>query len=163
MIYVTHDQLEASTFADKIAVMHGGRIVQFGTPRELFERPRHTFVGYFVGSPGMNLVDVQAEQHSVRFGELSLGLSDSLSAVLPTLTGKRLQLGIRPEFVHVAEEQGAGAMHAEVVRTEDLGTYKVLTFCLEGQLLKARLPEDQAVPQGYAWVSFPGQWLMLYA
>jgi glycerol transport system ATP-binding protein len=49
MIYVTHDQLEASTFADKIAVMYGGQIVQFGTPRELFERPSHTFVGYFIG------------------------------------------------------------------------------------------------------------------
>ncbi|MBA4683352.1 MAG: ABC transporter ATP-binding protein, partial [Pseudomonas sp.] len=59
MVYVTHDQLEASTFADKIAVMYGGQIVQFGTPRELFERPGHTFVGYFIGSPGMNLIEVQ--------------------------------------------------------------------------------------------------------
>ncbi|HSH47020.1 MAG TPA: ABC transporter ATP-binding protein, partial [Halomonas sp.] len=52
MIYVTHDQLEASTFADRIAVMYDGQVVQFGTPRELFETPNHTFVGYFIGSPG---------------------------------------------------------------------------------------------------------------
>lgn len=58
MIYVTHDQLEAATFADKIAVMYEGQVVQFGTPQELFETPAHTFVGYFIGSPGMNILDV---------------------------------------------------------------------------------------------------------
>ena len=67
MVYVTHDQLEASTFADKIAVMYGGQIVQFGTPRELFERPSHTFVGYFIGSPGMNLIEVQPQPGWRRF------------------------------------------------------------------------------------------------
>ena len=68
MIYVTHDQLEASTFADKIAVMYEGRIVQFGTPRELFERPLHTFVGFFIGSPGMNLIEVRPEGEALVFG-----------------------------------------------------------------------------------------------
>src|SRR5690554_758579 len=58
MVYVTHDQLEASTFADKIAVMYDGQVVQFGSPTELFEAPNHTFVGYFIGSPGMNIVEV---------------------------------------------------------------------------------------------------------
>ena len=56
MLYVTHDQLEAATFADEIAVMYQGKIVQFGTPQDLFERPNHTFVGYFIGSPGMNFM-----------------------------------------------------------------------------------------------------------
>lgn len=101
MIYVTHDQLEASTFADKIAVMHGGRIVQFGTPRELFERPRHTFVGYFIGSPGMNLIDVRAEAGAVVFGDVQLVLPDGLCERLAALAGGRLQLGIRPEFVQL--------------------------------------------------------------
>ncbi|RYE65198.1 MAG: ABC transporter ATP-binding protein, partial [Oxalobacteraceae bacterium] len=75
MVYVTHDQLEASTFADKIAVMYGGQIVQFGTPRELFEKPHHTFVGYFIGSPGMNLVDVLPERGGVGFGGIHVPLS----------------------------------------------------------------------------------------
>ena len=57
MIYVTHDQVEALTFADKVVVMNDGRAVQIGTPAELFETPEHTFVGYFIGSPGMNLLD----------------------------------------------------------------------------------------------------------
>jgi glycerol transport system ATP-binding protein len=163
MIYVTHDQLEASTFADKIAVMHGGQIVQFGTPRELFERPQHTFVGFFVGSPGMNLIEVRAEQGGVAFGDLHLPLSSALAAHLPGLAAKNLQIGIRPEFVQVTEEPTTGGMQAEVVRVEDLGTYKILTLRLQGHLLKARLPEDQPIPKGQAWVGFPAQWLMLYA
>jgi glycerol transport system ATP-binding protein len=56
MIYVTHDQTEALTFADQVVVMHEGRVVQVGTPEELFDSPAHTFVGYFIGSPGMNLL-----------------------------------------------------------------------------------------------------------
>ena len=56
MVYVTHDQTEALTFADKVVVMYEGEVVQIGTPEELFERPAHTFVGYFIGSPGMNVV-----------------------------------------------------------------------------------------------------------
>jgi len=163
MIYVTHDQLEASTFADKIAVMHGGQIVQFGTPRELFERPEHTFVGFFVGSPGMNLIEVRAEEGGVGFGTLHLPLTKGLAAKLPELADKRLQIGIRPEFVQVTDEPGTGGMATEVVRVEDLGTYKILTLRLQGHLLKARLPEDQPVPRGEAWVGFPAQWLMLYA
>ncbi|MEM7642079.1 MAG: ABC transporter ATP-binding protein, partial [Pseudomonadota bacterium] len=59
MIYVTHDQTEALTFADQVVVMHNGRVVQQGTPQELFERPAHTFVGYFIGSPGMNVLDAE--------------------------------------------------------------------------------------------------------
>ena len=61
MIYVTHDQTEALTFADKVVVMHDGRVVQMGTPQDLFETPAHTFVGYFIGSPGMNLLDAKVE------------------------------------------------------------------------------------------------------
>ena len=61
MVYVTHDQTEALTFADKVVVMYEGEIVQIGTPAELFERPAHTFVGYFIGSPGMNVLPVAVE------------------------------------------------------------------------------------------------------
>ena len=163
MVYVTHDQLEASTFADKIAVMHGGQIVQFGTPRELFERPRHTFVGFFIGSPGMNLFEVQAESAGVRFGDVQLPLSPALLARLPALAGRRLQLGIRPEFVQVSDAPYAGSLGAEVLHVEDLGTYKIIDFRLGGQSLKARLPEEQPVPHEQAWIGLPGQWLMLYA
>ncbi|MDD2061256.1 ABC transporter ATP-binding protein [Pseudomonas sp. GD03860] len=163
MIYVTHDQLEASTFADKIAVMYGGQIVQFGTPRELFERPRHTFVGYFIGSPGMNLIDVQVQGGGVRFGAIELPLPASLRERLQDLPAARLQVGIRPEFIQVREAPFEDAFEARVVDIEDLGTYRILTLELEGVALKVRLGEDRLVPEGHAWISFPAQWLMLYA
>ncbi|WP_144172019.1 ABC transporter ATP-binding protein [Pseudomonas sp. Kh13] len=166
MIYVTHDQLEASTFADKIAVMHGGRIVQFGTPRELFERPRHTFVGYFIGSPGMNLIEVRAEAHGVVFGDIHLVLPgylrEHLRERLAATGGGRLQVGIRPEFVQLWDSPLDDAYPARVLDVEDLGTYRIVTLELGGVALKARLGEDRPLPVGQAWVSLPAQWLMLY-
>ena len=163
MVYVTHDQLEASTFADKIAVMYGGQIVQFGTPRELFERPRHTFVGYFIGSPGMNLIDVQLEPGGVGFGDVRLPLSEGLQKRIAETQWTQLKVGIRPEFVHVWDGPYDDALCAEVTYVEDLGTYKILTLTLAGQSLKVRIQEDKPVPQGQAWISFPSQWLMVYA
>ncbi|MFJ4066016.1 ABC transporter ATP-binding protein [Pseudomonas sp. NPDC089996] len=162
MIYVTHDQLEASTFADKIAVMHGGRIVQFGTPRELFERPRHTFVGYFIGSPGMNLIEVRADADGVAFGDIHLALPDGLRERLAATAGGRLQVGIRPEFVQLWDSPFDEAYPARVSDVEDLGTYRIVTLELGGVALKARLGEDRPLPSGQAWVSLPTQWLMLY-
>jgi glycerol transport system ATP-binding protein len=163
MVYVTHDQLEASTFADKIAVMYGGQIVQFGTPRELFEKPRHTFVGYFIGSPGMNLIEVAPRGDGVGFGDVQISLSSLMRQLLARTEFQTLKIGIRPEFVHVWDGPYEEAMCAGVVHVEDLGTYKILTLSLAGQSLKVRLPEDKPVPQGQAWISFPAQWLMLYA
>ncbi|WP_439858737.1 ABC transporter ATP-binding protein [Pseudomonas sp. MBLB4136] len=163
MVYVTHDQLEASTFADKIAVMYGGQIVQFGTPRELFERPSHTFVGYFIGSPGMNLIEVSPCEGGVRFADTQLPLSAALTRRLAGMTWKSLKVGIRPEFVHVWDGPYEGALRAEVLHVEDLGTYKILSLQLDGQPIKVRLQEDQQVPQKQAYISFPAQWLMLYA
>jgi glycerol transport system ATP-binding protein len=143
-------------------VMHAGRIVQFGTPRELFERPRHTFVGYFIGSPGMNLIDVCAEADGVSFGDIHLALPEAVRERLATMPGGRLQVGIRPEFVQVWEQPFDDAIETRVVDVEDLGTYRILTLMLAGVTLKARLGEDRVIPRERAWVSLPPQWLMLY-
>lgn len=163
MVYVTHDQLEASTFADKIAVMYGGQIVQFGTPRELFERPGHTFVGYFIGSPGMNLMDAMARDDGVDFAGVHLPLGEGLQRQLRHVPGQRLQVGIRPEFVRVWDHPYEGGWPAQLQHVEDLGTYKILTVSLNGVALKARLAEDRPVPGVRLYVSFPAQWLMIYA
>ena len=74
MIYVTHDQTEALTFADQVVVMHDGRVVQSGTPAELFDKPAHTFVGYFIGSPGMNIVPAEVSGHEARIDGHIIGL-----------------------------------------------------------------------------------------
>ena len=92
MIYVTHDQTEALTFADLVVVMNEGRVLQIGTPAELFETPAHTFVGYFIGSPGMNLLPATiARRQAVVDGHVI-----RLAASYPTLSG--VEIGIRPEF-----------------------------------------------------------------
>src|SRR5690606_11422057 len=125
--------------------------------------PRAAFGGDCIGSTGMILFEVQGESAVVRFGDAFLPWPKALLARLPELAGKRLQLGIRPEFVQVSDAPCAGALAAEVIHVEDLGTYKILDFRLGGQAMKARLPEEQAVPHERAWVGFASQWLMLYA
>ncbi|MCW4630622.1 MULTISPECIES: ABC transporter ATP-binding protein [Marinomonas] len=166
MVYVTHDQLEASTFADKIAVMYNGQIVQFGTPRELFENPAHTFVGYFIGSPGMNFFDAelknQGGKEALMFGDHEISVSDAMLTRLKAMGANKVTLGIRPEFVHVWDGKNSDAFHVDVDYVEDLGTYKILSFLFHGQVMKARLSEDQKVPSGQIYVSFPEQWTKVY-
>ncbi len=162
MVYVTHDQLEASTFADKIAVMYGGQIVQFGTPRELFEEPNHTFVGYFIGSPGMNLIEVERSENGVSFDGIEVPLSHSMKNFLADIPSNNIKIGIRPEFIHVWDSNADEALECGVLHLEDLGIYKILTLKLGNQEIKARLDEDHKTPTGKAQVTFPQQWLKVY-
>ena len=163
MVYVTHDQLEASTFADKIAVMYDGQIVQFGTPTELFEQPNHTFVGFFIGSPGMNLVDVERCAGGVRFGDVVITLDSWQVDVLQRVKSSNIKVGIRPEFVQVSGSASDDTFESEVLDVEDLGIYKIVTVMLGEERLKVRQSEDfQTQIGGHVYLSFPKQWLKLY-
>ena len=163
MVYVTHDQLEASTFADKIAVMYGGQIVQFGTPTELFEQPNHTFVGFFIGSPGMNLIEVQRCARGVCFGNTNVSLEPWQVDVLQRTRSTNIKIGIRPEFVEVSSVASDDTFEAEVMDVEDLGTYKIVTVQLDHEKMKVRESEDFAASIGSrVYLSFPKQWLKLY-
>jgi len=162
MIYVTHDQLEASTFADKIAVMYDGQVVQFGTPRELFEKPAHTFVGYFIGSPGMNFMSVSHQAGKVMFGELPLPVNEAVSRSVAAAGSSNIKLGIRPEFITVSNSPEPNSVPIEVVNLQDLGTYSLLSFTLNGQLFKARLPEGHAPVGDAAHAVFSDQHIALY-
>ena len=162
MVYVTHDQLEASTFADKIAVMYEGQVVQFGTPRELFETPNHTFVGYFIGSPGMNFLTVTIREGRVMAGETALEVGQGVHDAVAGARSANVKLGIRPEFIEVLAEPVVGAMEARVQHTQDLGTYSLVTLTLGDTPLKARIEEGHSVPRGRAWLRFPDERLGLY-
>ncbi|WP_394208912.1 ABC transporter ATP-binding protein [Enterovibrio calviensis] len=163
MIYVTHDQLEAATFAEEIAVMYDGTIVQFGTPRELFESPNHTFVGFFIGSPGMNLLTVQrTDDGNVSFEDIALPLTVEQREVLATTESDNIKVGIRPEFVHLWQEKRDHAWQVPVQYIEDLGTYKIVTVRFGSQTLKLRIAEEAPEPKDHAYISFPAQWLKLY-
>jgi len=124
MIYVTHDQTEALTFAERVVVMHDGRVVQIGTPQELFEKPAHVFVGYFIGSPGMNFMPVAVEGSKARIGSNAIDLS--LDYANPS---GDVQLGIRPEFVQLTK--GAG-LPVSINRVQDAGRHKFINARLFG-------------------------------
>jgi len=161
-IYVTHDQVEALTFADQVAVMFEGEMVQIGSPQDLFENPEHKFVGYFIGSPGMNFLECTIEGNKAMVGGKGIPLADETAAKGREARGK-LELGIRPMYLELHEGPGDGRIKAGVKGVEDLGTYRVVTLILEGQTLKARLPEDKPVSESDVWLSFPPKWTRLFA
>jgi multiple sugar transport system ATP-binding protein len=112
-LYVTHDHVEAMTLGDRIALMRAGRVVQIGTPREVYERPATSFVAGFLGSPRMNIVPARAEGDAVVAGPFRIARP---AGPLPAL----LQVGVRPEHVRV-EEGGSRGEGGEVVAVEPLG------------------------------------------
>jgi glycerol transport system ATP-binding protein len=138
MVYVTHDQTEALTFADKVVVMHDGQIVQIGTPADLFERPMHTFVGYFIGSPGMNVMPARLEGASALVGGQAIPLSGHPRA----REAASLELGIRPEFVKL----DTAGMPIQVTKVEDIGRQKIVRAVFEGHPLAIVVSEDEAIP-----------------
>ncbi|MGY4876441.1 ABC transporter ATP-binding protein [Vreelandella aquamarina] len=162
MIYVTHDQLEASTFADKIAVMYEGQVVQFGTPQELFEKPAHTFVGYFIGSPGMNILDVHYQSGKVMFGDMSLPMPESFVDAIANTDSDNVKIGIRPEFTSVHSVAQEGALPARKRNVQDLGTYSIVTFELGGQTFKARLAEGHPDFGDDIHITFEPEYLGLF-
>lgn len=125
MIYVTHDQTEALTFADKVVVMFDGRVVQMGTPQELFETPEHTFVGYFIGSPGMNVLDAKVTGDTA----VLAGTEISLGRGFGPLKGKT-ELGVRPEFTSL--QAGDEGLPVTIKRVEDVGRHKIVRADFHG-------------------------------
>ncbi|WP_419728795.1 ABC transporter ATP-binding protein [Lichenicola sp.] len=133
MIYVTHDQVEAMTFADEVVVMNDGRVLQIGTPTELFERPAHAFVGYFIGSPGMNFLPASIEGSAARVADAVFPLA---SRYVPP--AGRVQLGFRPDYATVAPD-GEG-IPVTLRRIEDLGRRRLARVALGEHELVATLP-----------------------
>ncbi|MBA3477058.1 MAG: ABC transporter ATP-binding protein [Lautropia sp.] len=146
LVYVTHDQVEALTFADRIMVMSDGRVMQSGTADQLFESPSHVFVGHFIGSPGMNFLPVSIADGVPRVagqplsGAATEQVSRWLSAQQATAPDASLLLGIRPEYVRLAAEGDAGTVDAVVERVQDLGTSILLTARVGTASVKVRMP-----------------------
>lgn len=163
LIYVTHDQNEALTFADKVVVMQDGKVLQLGTPQELFENPAHTFVGHFIGSPGMNYLPCElAGELALVAGKRVLTLQYDV-AKHARIAGRKLEIGVRPEFLKLGRSNGNGALEVRVDTVEDLGNYKIATVRLDGHLLKVKVPEQQEIPADRAFLSFTPKYTKLYA
>jgi glycerol transport system ATP-binding protein len=154
MVYVTHDQTEALTFADKVVVMYDGQIVQIGTPAELFEKPKHTFVGYFIGSPGMNVFPVEVEGRKARFGgtQIDLGFAPKIQK------GQKAELGIRPEFMEISSK----GMPVTVNKVEDIGRLRIVRASLAGQKVSIVVKEDAEIPAN-PHVQFSDKGINIYA
>jgi multiple sugar transport system ATP-binding protein len=144
-VYVTHDQLEAMSMADRIAVMNRGVVEQIGTPQEIYDRPATMFVADFIGSPPMNFIRFAG---ALRRGDCSISLLDTRIAV-PEVhedgIGGSLALGVRPEHVTLTDDT---PIRGRVFGTEYLGTTQIVTVEIEQGQIKARLPARRAVRLG---------------
>jgi len=144
-IYVTHDQLEAMSMADRIAVMNAGRIEQIGSPQEIYDRPENMFVADFVGSPPMNFLHFEAGLQS---GDRVIKLRDASIAV-PEIREQRtvgpLALGVRPEHIIFSD---TAPVRGRVFGAEYLGTTQIVTLETEQGRIKARLPSSVPVEVG---------------
>jgi glycerol transport system ATP-binding protein len=158
MIYVTHDQTEALTFADKVVVMHEGEVVQAGTPDELFARPAHTFVGQFIGSPGMNVLPCRVDGNTARISGAAIRLTRRYDALPPDA---RIELGIRPEFARVHARGGGVPVH--VKRVDDLGRARIARVELAGVAVAATVPENVQLSDDEALLTFDPAHVHIYA
>jgi len=148
MIYVTHDQTEALTFADQVVVMLEGQVVQAGTPVELFERPRHTFVGHFIGSPGMNLLPCETDAAGIaRLGGVALAV------------GRGNQIGVRPEYVRFAD----AGLPVRIERVSDVGRYRIVDARHGAHLIKVLVAEGTPLPAEQGHLAFDPEHTHVYA
>ena len=159
LIYVTHDQVEALTFADQVVVMTRGRAVQVGSADALFERPQHVFVGHFIGSPGMNFLPAQLE------GDRLQVAGHALEQPVPRrLPEGALQVGVRPEYLVLAQPGQPGALPCTVQRVQDIGTYFMLTAQVGEWTVRVRFGPEQRLPsQGDpVWLQVLGEHTCYY-
>ncbi|MFI6292760.1 ABC transporter ATP-binding protein [Nonomuraea sp. NPDC050790] len=129
LIYVTHDQTEALTFADEVVVLKDGTIVQSGEPAELFLSPAHEFVGHFIGSPGMNVLDAAVERGIVRVGGALVGRAVGDDGALPD---GPVRLGVRPEFVRISPVPRSPGLRAGVTGVDRMGSYHLVHARADG-------------------------------
>ncbi|CAB4635608.1 unannotated protein [freshwater metagenome] len=154
VVYVTHDQTEALTFADEVLVMDKGSLVQAGTSESLFLEPQHEFVGYFIGSPGMNFLDVEASASELTHNGKPIG-----KAAKAGLNGRH-RFGVRPEFLIPSSEAG---MEFNVDRIEDRGVFKLIHLSKDDFKFIAKTEESyEAKVGGKATFSFDPKRAFVY-
>lgn len=163
MIYVTHDQHEALTFADHVTIVRDGFIVQSATPEELFLHPRTPFVGYFIGSPGMNTLRCEKTSNGLEIPGSPLILPSAIASRADKLKG-RIDLGIRPEFVETSAEERSDWNRFTIQMVDHAGAYQVLTLQSGSLQIKARVEDHSISKEGDPmWVNFPSEKTNLYA
>jgi multiple sugar transport system ATP-binding protein len=149
-VYVTHDQVEAMTMGDRIAVMRDGILQQVGPPPELYTRPVNKFVAAFIGSPAMNFAMVRAEDGTLKMGSARLELTGARAKAAADRKGRDLEIGFRPEDIEIANGTGDGVVRfpAKVEVVEYLGNQELLHADCEGNEVVALVSSDKKVKVG---------------
>lgn len=160
MVFVTHDQTEALTFGEKIAVMSlDGRVLQFGDFDEIYHKPEHEFVGFFIGFPGMNIVKGVMEKPYINFGEFRLKLE---KVDLPLRTGEEVKMGIRPEHIELSPEKREKSFPFKVMYCEYLGRGRNILHLSSGPILLKAVCERELPVGSMVWASFPEEHLVFF-
>ncbi|SET16478.1 sn-glycerol-3-phosphate ABC transporter ATP-binding protein UgpC [Paracoccus homiensis] len=146
-VYVTHDQIEAMTMADRIFVMNAGRIEQIGTPAEIYHRPASTFVASFMGAPPMNLL----RGHGTGTGAVMLSGGLQLDLPMPTDAGRDLVLGLRPEDMRLSPD---GPIRFDIQIVEELGATRLLHGQLSEQPFTVAVSKETQAGPGIARLAF---------
>ena len=151
-VYVTHDQIEALSLGDRIAVMKEGEIVQLDTPSEVYDKPATVFVGGFIGTPPMNFLTAQVKSRDghvyLAVGDFAVEVHAEWEGKLREMEGKSLILGIRAENIEVRPTAEEGALPAQVVVAEPLGPQQLLTVQVGRDILKVATSPDLYVQPG---------------
>ena len=159
IVYVTHDQYEAMTFADEVLVMNNGQVVQQGSPEELFERPRTEYVGYFIGSPAMNFLDASARPGGFEVDGVLL----QAASQPPAGYVGQLRLGIRPEYASLVDSSGPNTLPGTLLSAQDHGSSQILTVAVGGQVLKLKTSRRSGRPGANPLVHLPADKVLVYA
>ena len=155
MIYVTHDQTEALTFADQVVVMHEGQIVQTGTPVELFEKPKHTFVGHFIGSPGMNILPCEINKGAVAVNGTKIETSNSK---IDNSNFSKIEVGVRPEFISFNKE----GLPVKILNVSNTGKNKIIETESDSGKIKLITKASEKIPEGSAFLTFKKEYTYVY-
>ena len=155
MIYVTHDQTEALTFADQVVVMHEGQIVQTGTPVELFEKPKHTFVGHFIGSPGMNILPCEINKGAVAVNGTKIETSNSK---IDNSNFSKIEIGVRPEFISFNKD----GLPVKILNVSNTGKNKIIETESDSGKIKLITKASEKIPEGSAFLTFKKEYTYVY-
>ncbi len=155
VVYVTHDQTEAMTLSDKVAVLFGGEIQQLASPREIYKRPANQFVAGFVGSPQMNLLELNCQENTAMLGHFPISLTDIAPEYISEVGGKpkypdQIVLGIRPEDINQAKETDSQVVRGQIKLVEELGKESLITVQIEQSdlVIRALIKDEEQWQNG---------------
>lgn len=152
IVYVTHDQMEAMTLADRIVLIKDGVIQQVGTPLELYSKPINSFVGGFIGTPAMNQVAANVRRIDGRLAlvgqQLQIKLPEDVAALLAKHENQEILIGVRPQHLAIRDQAENAAFSAEIEVVEPMGNESFVYFTAEGKQWVARIDHHVVLKEG---------------